>query len=364
MRGLLMNRPKYPGKSFENVLDSKILVVDDEESNVRLLEYLLNRNGYSSVRCATDPRDAVQIYREFRPDLVLLDLDMPYMDGVEVIEKLQEIETESYPSVVIITANNNEETKIRCLASGAMDFLTKPFNGVEVVARIKNILNVCLLHNRINQQNKILDQKIRERTQELADTRLEVAQRLSRAAEYRDNETGMHVIRMSRYSYLLADAIGLSSNLCELLQHASPMHDIGKIGIPDNILLKPGKLDNAEWEVMKTHAEIGGQILSGSGSNLIQMAENIARTHHEKWDGSGYPNGLKGEDIPLEGRIVAVCDVFDALTSERPYKKEWPVEKAVQELKDNSGIHFDPVLVNKFIEILPEILKVRESCRD
>ncbi len=359
-----MNYPNFPKRSFEDVLDCKILVVDDEEINVKLLEYLLLRNGYRSVRSTTDPRDVVQLYLEFRPDLVLLDLNMPHMDGVEVMEKLYGIETETYPSIVIITANNNDEAKIRCLDSGALDFLAKPFNAVEVVARIKNILNIRLLHNRINHQNKILDQKIRERTQELSDTRLEVAQRLSRAAECRDNETGMHVIRMSRYSYLLAEAVGLSINQCELLQHASPMHDIGKIGIPDSILLKPGKLDAEEWKIMKSHTEIGGKILSGSDSNLMQMAESIARTHHEKWDGSGYPQGLKGEDIPLEGRIVAVCDVFDALTSERPYKKQWSVEKAVQELKDNSGIHFDPVLVNKFIEILPQVLRVMECCQD
>ena len=359
-----MNDPNSFKISFEDILDSKILVVDDEESNAKLLEYLLMRNGYRSVRWTTDSREALKIYQEFRPDLVLLDLEMPHMDGIEVMEKLQEIEREIYPSIVVITANNNDDVRIRSLASGAMDFLAKPFNGVEVVARINNILNVRQLHNRVNHQNKILDQKIRERTRELTDSRLEIVQRLSRAAECRDNETGMHVIRMSRYSYLLAEAMGLSINQCELLQHASPMHDIGKIGIPDSILLKPGKLNATEWEIMKSHSEIGGQILSGSGSNLLQMAESIAYTHHEKWDGSGYPHGLKGEDIPLEGRIVAICDVFDALTTGRPYKKAWPVEKAVQELKDNSGISFDPLLVNKFIEILPQILKVKDSCKD
>jgi putative two-component system response regulator len=359
-----MNHPKDPKKYFEDVLDSKILIVDDVESNVRLLEYLLHRNGYRSVRWTTDPRDVAQIYQEFRPDLVLLDLNMPNMDGVEVMEKLQEIEKETHPFIVVITANNDNEEKIRCLASGAMDFLSKPFDGVEVAARIKNILNVHQLHNRVNHQNKILDQKVRERTQELADTRSEVVQRLSRAGEYRDNETGMHVNRMSHYSYLLAEAMGLPASQCELIQHASPMHDIGKIGIPDHILLKPGKLDAPEWETMKTHTVIGAQILSGSGSKLIQLAESIALTHHERWNGSGYPYGLKGENIPLEGRIVAICDVFDALTSERSYKKEWPIEKAVQDFKDKSGVHFDPALVNKFIEILPQALKEMECCQN
>jgi putative two-component system response regulator len=285
---LLMN---FPEKSFEDIRDCKILVVDDEETNVKLLELLLQRNGYHSICQTTDPREVEQIYQEFRPDLVLLDFNMPYMDGIEVMERIQEIEKETYPSIVVITANHCDEIKIRCLALGALGFLSKPFDGVEVLARIKNILSVRQLHNSVNYHNKILDQKIRERTQELSDTRLEVVHRLSRAAEYRDNETGMHVIRMSRYSYHLAEAAGLSINECELLQHASPMHDIGKIGIPDSILLKPGKLDAEEWGVMKTHAEIGGEILSGSDSNLLQMAESIACTHHEKWDGSGYPRG-------------------------------------------------------------------------
>lgn len=350
--------------SFESVLDGKILVVDDEETNVKLLEYLLTQNGFHHIRSTTDPRDVEWIYQEFKPDLVLLDINMPHLDGIQVMEKLQELEKETYPSIVVFTADNNDEIKIRSLVSGALDFLAKPFDVVEAMARIKNMLNVRLLHNRVNGQNKLLDQKIRLRTQELADTRLEVVQRLGRAAEYRDNETGMHVIRMSRYSSLLGEAVQLSNDHCELILHASPMHDIGKIGIPDSILLKPGKLNAQEWEIMKTHSEIGGEILSGSGSSLMKMAESIARTHHEKWDGSGYPRGLKGSQIPLEGRIVAVCDVFDALTSERPYKKEWPMDKAIQELKSLSGTHFDPDMVDKFIEILPEIKKVKRKYRD
>ncbi|NIR49695.1 MAG: response regulator [candidate division Zixibacteria bacterium] len=354
-----------PGqRSAQDILDGKILVVDDEFTNAKLLEQLLMQNGFRSVRFTTDPRKAVNLYQEFKPDLVLLDLNMPYLDGVQVMQQIQEVEKETYPSIVVITADNNDEARIRSLVSGALDFLGKPFNVVEVVARIKNTLNVRLLHNQINSQNKELDQKVRERTRELADTRLEVVQRLGRAAEYRDNETGMHVIRMSRYSSLLGEAVGLPADKCELLLHASPMHDIGKIGIPDSILLKPGKLDESEWQTMKTHSSIGGDILSGSTSSLMQMAETIARTHHEKWDGSGYPNGLEGEDIPLEGRIVAVCDVFDALTSERPYKKEWRIDRAVKELKKQSGRQFDPDLVERFVKILPEIIKIKELYND
>lgn len=359
-----MNYLSYPKTSLEEVREGKILIVDDEESNVKLLEQLLFQNGFHSIRWTTDPTEAVVLYQDFKPDLVLLDLNMPKMDGVQVMEKIHEVEKETYPSIIVITADNNEEAKIRSLVSGALDFLHKPFDVEEVMVRIQNMLNVRLLHNRVNHQNKVLDQRIRERTQELADTRLEVVERLGRAAEYRDNETGMHVIRMSRYTSLLAEAMGLSIDQCELLLHASPMHDIGKIGIPDHILLKPGKLDAAEWETMKTHANIGAKILSGSSSDLLNLAESIARTHHEKWDGSGYPNELKEKETPLEGRLVAICDVFDALTSERPYKKEWPVEKAIQELKDLSGLHFDPALVDKFIGILPEILNIKERYKD
>jgi len=360
-----MNYLFSQGKQFpEDVLAGKILIVDDEATNVRLLEHLLSQNGFQQIRSTTDSRDVEWIYQEFKPDLVLLDLNMPHLDGLQVMENLQELENETYPSILVLTADNNDEVKIRSLISGALDFLGKPFDVVEALVRIRNLLNVRLLHNRVKEQNRVLDEKIRERTRELANTRLEVVQRLGRAAEYRDNETGMHVIRMSRYASLLGEAAGLTPDQCELLLHASPMHDIGKIGIPDSILLKPGKLDAGEWEIMKTHADIGGEILSGSHSDLMNLAETIARSHHEKWDGTGYPSGLEGEQIPLEGRIVAVCDVFDALTSERPYKKEWPVEQAVQELKDLRGRHFDPELVDYFVNILPGILKVKEKYND
>jgi putative two-component system response regulator len=207
----------------------------------------------------------------------------------------------------------------------------------------------------------ILEQKVRERTRELEETRMEIIRRLGRAAEYRDNETGLHIIRMSKFSQILGQATGMSDQDSGMLLNASPMHDIGKIGIPDSILLKPGKLDADEWEIMKTHSSIGAKILSGHPSELMQMAREIALTHHEKWDGSGYPGGLSGEEIPLSGRIVALADVFDALTSERPYKKAWAVDDAVSFIKENSGKHFDPTLVELFIDRLDEIIEVRDK---
>jgi putative two-component system response regulator len=280
------------------------------------------------------------------------------------MERLNEIESETYAPVLVLTAQNDNETKIKALKSGAKDFLTKPFDQHEVLLRIGNMLEVRLLHNQQRDLNRMLDEKVKERTQELNDTRLEIIRRLGRAAEFRDNETGFHIIRMSKFSQMMALEAGLSEKMAELILNASPMHDIGKIGIPDRILLKPGKLDRDEWEIMKTHSAIGAEILSGHDSDLMNMAREIAMTHHEKWDGNGYPNNLRGEDIPMVGRIVAVADVFDALTSERPYKKAWPVDEAVAEINRSSGSHFDPELVDIFNKVLPQILDVRNQYQE
>jgi putative two-component system response regulator len=271
------------------------------------------------------------------------------------------MERDGYAAVLVLTAQSDTATRLRALESGAKDYLTKPFDRLEVLTRMRNMLEVRLLHNQIRDQNKILEHKVRQRTQELMETRMEIIRRLGRAAEYRDNETGLHIIRMSKFSEILGRTAGMDADWCEMLLNASPMHDIGKIGIPDRILLKPGKFEPEEWEIMKTHAAIGAEILSGHHSDLMEMARVIAITHHEKWDGTGYPNGLKGEDIPLVGRIVALADVFDALTSERPYKKAWSVEDALGYLLENRGMHFDPNLVGVFEKVLPEILAVREQ---
>lgn len=345
----------------EQILKAKILLVDDQPPNVMLLEKMLRAAGYADVTATTDPREVVVLYREHQFDIVLLDLNMPYLDGFAVMEQLKELERDDYAAVLVLTAQPDAATRLRALESGAKDCLTKPFDRLEVLTRIRNMLEVRLLHNQARDQNKILEHKVRQRTQELMETRLEIIRRLGRAAEYRDNETGLHIIRMSKFSETLGRAAGMDAEWCEMLLNASPMHDIGKIGIPDHILLKPGKFEPEEWEVMKTHAAIGAEILSGHHSDLMEMARVIAMTHHEKWDGTGYPNGLKGEDIPLVGRIVALADVFDALTSERPYKKAWSVEDALGYLLENRGMHFDPDLVNIFEKVLPEILAVREQ---
>ena len=344
----------------KTIKNAKILVVDDQPANVTLIEKMLEIDGYLNVMSTTDPTQVESIYMEQNSDLVLLDLNMPVMDGYQVLEKISEVDPD-YSPVIVLTAQSDRDSRIRALDLGARDFLAKPFDRVELMTRIRNMLEVRIMAKAIKNQNIILDGMVKERTQELNDTRLEVIRRLGRAAEYRDDMTGFHIIRMSRYSQLLGLAAGMSEREAEVLLNASPMHDIGKIGIPDRVLLKQGKLDAEEWKIMQTHVDIGVEILSGSSSVLMDMAAEVAQNHHEKWDGSGYPRALSGEDIPLTGRIVAVADVFDALTTERPYKKAWPIEEAVEYLKEQSGKHFEPILVDLFLEILPDILEIRSQ---
>jgi putative two-component system response regulator len=345
----------------ESLLEARILVVDDQKPNVLLLRKMLQAAGYRHVDTTTEPLEVQGLHESNPYDVILLDIRMPRLDGFGVMRLLHENQgADDYVVILVLTAQTDEETRMRALEGGATDFVTKPFNRLEVLNRIRNMLQVRLLHTRVREQNDILEKRVRERTEELADTRLEIVRRLGRAAEYRDNETGLHIIRMSTYSHLLARQIGMGERMAELILNASPMHDIGKLGVPDSVLLKPGRLDDEEWEVMRSHARIGADILSGHHSELLEMAERIALCHHERWDGSGYPEGLAGESIPIEARIVAVADVFDALTSKRPYKKAWSVEDALQEVERCAGSHFDPRLVSPFMEIIPQVRQVME----
>jgi len=343
--------------------NAKILVVDDEPANVTLLEKLLRQEGYLQVRSATDPRQALEQYRQERQDLVLLDMRMPHLDGLQVLGLLREIETaaDGYPPVLVMTAQTDTGTHRDALQAGARDFVTKPFDAIAVLSRIRNLLEVRLMHNKLEQQKADLEKTVLARTAEIAATQLEVVRRLGRAAEYRDNETGLHIIRMSKVSAALAREVGMSARECDLVLNASPMHDIGKIGIPDAVLLKPGKLDADEWAIMKQHPTFGAEMLSGHDSDLMTMARSIALEHHEKWDGSGYPRGLAAEGISLAARITAVADVFDALTSVRPYKQAWAVDDALAEMKRIAGVHLDPNLVEIFLRILPEVLAIKEK---
>ena len=347
----------------KKIKEAKVLIVDDQPANVTLIEKMLEIDGYINVISTTDPCQVERLYRQQNSDLVLLDLNMPVMDGYQVLAKIREVDPD-YPPIIVLTAQSDRESRIKALDLGARDFLAKPFDRVELMTRIRNMLEVRILSNAMKHQNEILDGMVKERTRELHDTRLEVIRRLGRAAEYRDDMTGFHIVRMSRYAQAIARVAGMSEKEAEMLLNASPMHDIGKIGIPDSVLMKPGKLDAEEWKIMQTHVEIGVEILSGSAFELMNMAAEIAQTHHEKWDGSGYPAGLSGNDIPLSGRIVALADVFDALTTERPYKKAWPLDDALDYIKEQSGKHFDPGLVEKFTVVLPEILNIREYYLD
>ncbi|MDH3335310.1 MAG: response regulator [Rhodospirillaceae bacterium] len=348
----------------EEIVNSRILVVDDNLTNVVLLKKLLEGSGYNDVTGITDSREVKSLYEESSFDLVLLDIRMPHLDGFDVMNQLREIDSALPPNIMVLTAQTDQETKLKALDFGARDFLHKPFDRLEVLTRIRNMIETHLLHKKMLMQNDILEQKVEERTREIQETRLEVVRCLGRASEYKDNETGMHVIRMSKMSQIIAREAGMSEADCELILHASPMHDVGKIGIPDAVLLKPGKLDADEWEVMKRHAEMGVEILGDHPSPLMEMARQVAHTHHEKWDGSGYPRGLSGENIPLVGRITALADVFDALTSERPYKEAWPVEKAVDLIKEQSGKHFDPELVEIFLKLIDKLCDIRDQYRD
>jgi putative two-component system response regulator len=333
-----------------------VLIVDDIPANIDILSAILKENY--TVKAATSGQKALVIAGSATPpDLILLDVMMPDMDGFEVCRRLKVNPLTRRIPVIFVTARGEIEDEATGFACGAVDYLSKPVSSPIVRARVTT-------HLALYDQNRTLEEKVRERTAELNDTRLEIIRRLGRAAEYKDNETGMHVIRMSRYSQLIALEYGFSEEEAELVLNAAPMHDVGKIGIPDRVLLKPAALDDEEWNIMRTHSYIGYKIIGDHPGELLKTAAIAAYTHHEKWDGSGYPRRLKYENIPLIGRIVAVADVFDALTSVRPYKKAWPVEDAVAEIHRCSGSHFDPALVEAFAKRIPEMLEVKRQFAD
>jgi len=328
-----------------NINDATLLIIDDQEPNVHLLKRILQVEGFTQVVSTTDPREALALYQQHQPDLVLLDLNMPYLDGFAVLDQLKSAPATLAPNVLILTAQSEASIRIRALQSGARDFLSKPFDRQEVTSRIRNLLENHLLQKELHNQNKNLEALVEQRTAQVKETQIEALATLGKAAEFRDNETGMHVVRVGQITRLLAKAAGLDESMQEMLFLAAPMHDIGKIGIPDGVLLKPGKLDPDEWAIMLTHAAKGAEILRGQTAPVMALASEIAISHHEKWDGSGYPNGLAGEAIPLSGRLVAIADVFDALTSVRPYKKAWPLEEVYAFFQEQSGKHFDPNLI-------------------
>lgn len=335
---------------------ASILVVDDTPENIDLLVEILKADY--RVRAAINGEQGLKIARLAKaPDLILLDVMMPGIDGFEVCRQLKGDPTTSHIPVIFVTAKITTSDEIRGFSLGAVDYITKPISPPVVLARVKT-------HLALYDQNRELDRKVREQTKDIHDTRLKIIQRLGRAAEYKDDNTGLHVIRMSHYARVLGKAAGMSDAMADMMLDAAPMHDIGKIGIPDSILQKAEALTDDEWHLMQTHTQMGCDIIGEDDSELLKMASTVAISHHENWDGSGYPNKLAGEAIPTVGRIVTIADVFDALTSVRPYKKAWPVEDAVAYLEQHAGTRFDPKLVSLFIENIDQILAIKEHYFD
>jgi len=347
-----------------------ILIADDEDRNRRLMEALLLPMGYEVLK-AVNGKDAIEKAKETSPDVILMDVMMPVMDGFEAVNILKQDEETRIIPVVMVTALREVSDRVKALEAGADDFLSKPIDKTELRTRVQTLVKVKAYNDHLRNYQKQLETEVALKTIQLQKTldalqiaSLDFIRRLSRAAEYKDEDTGAHIERMSRYSEVVAQKMGLDGKTIERILYAAPMHDVGKIGISDKILLKPGKLDPDEWEIMKQHTTIGARILSGSRAGIVRLAEVIALTHHERWDGSGYPRGLKGARIPLVGRITAIADVFDALTTRRPYKKPFSVEKSFAIIQESKGSHFDPDVVNAFFAVQYEILAIKNEYQE
>jgi putative two-component system response regulator len=353
------------------------MVVDDELLNLKLIAAMLKPQGYEVV-LANDGQECLNKVRENPPDLILLDIMMPNLDGFGVTKEIKADEQYSRIPIVMVTALQDVQDRVRALETGAEDFLTKPVDRMELIARVRSLLKVKAYNDHMVNYRQELEREVQKRTLEIQVTNkklalaheklrgasLETIFRLSRAAEFKDEDTGAHIISMSRISARLASKCGLSAATVESILYASPMHDIGKIGIPDRILLKNGPLNDEEWTVMRMHTVYGGKILENSDIGFLRLGEVIALTHHEKFDGSGYPRGLKGKQIPLAGRIVAVADVFDALMSRRPYKPAFTPEQASNIISEGRGKHFDPEVVDIFLGDMEEILRIWRSSQE
>lgn len=340
----------------------RILIVDDNPANVLLVVRLLEFAGFKNLRSTYDSDEVLSIYREWSPDLIVLDLHMPKMSGFQVLAELNTAkDPEEYLPVLVFTADVTADSKKKALEAGAADFLTKPGDAVEITLRVQNFLRMRLMTQRLAEQNRFLEERVRERTQQLEAAHLDVVARLARAAEYRDDDTGEHAKRVGETAARIAAEMGIDLGRVEIIRLAATLHDLGKIGIPDAILLKPGKLTEEEFEQVRKHTTIGAEVLHGSPCHFLQIAEPIAHYHHERWDGTGYPKGLRGEEIPLEARIVAVADVFDALCSTRPYKTAISPAQALAEIQRNAGTQFDPAVVAAFEKVVDLPFQMPES---
>jgi len=373
--------PVLEGEDADRVVsDPHIAIIDDEPINIKVVQKYLKLAGYQRFCTTTDATQAMQLIRARRPDVVLLDIMMPHVSGLEILDQLRaNAEFKDLP-VIILTAACDRETKLDALRRGANEFLAKPIDAVELEARLRNILVLKAHQDRIKQHAGQLELEVARRSAELAMAHQQVLDCLARVGEYRDNETGQHVVRVGCYASIIAQRLGMDAEYCHRIRQAAALHDIGKVAVPDVILLKPGKLTDEEFRRMQEHCVAGRNICCGHAvdaeidcrdprltrgmSPLLRMAAAIAYTHHERWDGTGYPRGLEAEAIPLEGRIAAVADVFDALTSQRPYKKAFPVEKALEIIRSERGSHFDPAVVDAFFESLDDILHIYRECAD
>lgn len=345
-------------------MEMKVLVIDDSQINVTLICRLLEKLELCSSISYLDPELALEWCKDQVPDLVLVDYMMPVINGIEFIRRFRLFPHCHDIPVLMITANDEVVLRYEALEVGANDFLIKPVDKIEFLARTKNMLALRRNQRYLENRASWLDAEVQKATLEIREREQETILRLCKAADSRDPETGAHIVRMANYSRLIAENLGLPNSVQLMILEAAPMHDIGKVGIPDHILLKPGKLSIDEFTIMKTHASLGYQILAGSAAETLQMGAQIALSHHEKFDGSGYPQGLSGVDIPLEARIVAVADVFDALTSERPYKPAWEIDRAVELLKEGSGQHFDPQCVQAFLLDFSKVMEIKERYQE
>lgn len=370
----------------EPAFDAKILVIDDEPVNIKVVLRLLRLEGYTQFVSTSDARQGLELIQKERPDLVLLDLMMPHISGLDILRKLRHDATLAHTPTIILSATTDHDTRVEALRTGANDFLNKPIDPSELIPRVGNLLVLKRHQDRLEDYSRELEQAVRERTAQLEASRRDILHCLARAAEFRDDDTGNHVIRVGRYARLIAEGLGLGPRYASDIEQAAQLHDVGKIGISDDVLKKPGKLTEEEFRLMqkhanlgkrvlqrlspqmetalRDHAHIGANVLGAANSPVLDMASRIALTHHEWWDGTGYPLGLQGEDIPLEGRITAVADVFDALSTKRCYKDAFPLEKCFQIMTDEKGRHFDPEILEAFFRKRKEIVEIQMHCAD
>jgi putative two-component system response regulator len=370
----------------KEVRTCKVMILDDEELVIRVVRRFLASDGYANFVTLTDPRLAMETIEREQPDVVLLDIMMPHFSGLELLNLRQKHDSMRHIPFIILSANSENQIKRDALKLGATDFLSKPVDPNDLVLRVQNALTVKRHYDYLATYATQLEVQVKERTEQIEKSREQIIHCLARAAEYRDNETGEHILRVGKYSAVIADQLGFGPDYCGQIELAAQLHDVGKIGIPDAVLLNPGKLDATEFEIMKTHcrlgmqimeplaqneiesirkhADVGALIIEGFDSPMLDLAARIARTHHEKWDGTGYPSGMKGENIPIEGRIVCVADVYDALCSARPYKPSFPLKKCLEIMISERGTRFDPIVLDAFFDRISCIEKIRQQHND